>query len=419
LSRTCESFVNELLSLIPYKLIVAAYNFLPPLIVLSRGEGAVGVGIVSAVYMFGLFFGPLLWTKFASHANRKYLVMVGYIGLLLGLLMLTLPSMLYPGVFVTAFFPQASYFAVLAEVKRKKGSLGESLGKLEQLSGIAWAVGLLIGFAGVSFLTIPQFIILLAAMTLVSLPLVTMAVGSSMTSAFVNGFKELGKFNMWVLSSLGVTRVAVPQFKRDRRALSLYLFAIVFAVSSGFTFPQMATFLEDFFAAPNLIYLCYFIDACASTALFSVAGRARHRAYQFGYPLRILAYVALLASTYFVNLPLFLLFYLVEGLAWGFIMIFFEYSGLKLGEGVYGTQLSLRLFTYSVTSALSGFIIDSFGFLVPFVAGLLLFCSTWLFYGWFKKEIEGASQSGGQPIPRTSSEADRAVSKRAPTRNAT
>ena len=385
--------MNELLSIIPYKLIVAAYNFLPPLIVLAMGQGAVGVGIVSAVHMFGLFFGPLLWTKFASRTNRKYLVMLGYLGLFFGLLMLTRPSLLYLGVFVTAFFPQASYFAALAEVKRKKGSLGKSLGRLEQLSGIAWAVGLLVGFVGVSFLTIQQFIYLLAGMALIALPVVTMAVGSSMTNAFVNGFKELGKFNMWVISSLGVTQVAVPQFKRDRRALSLYLFALVFAVSSGFTFPQMATFLERLFSAPNLIYLCYFIDACASTALFGLAGKARHRAYLFGYPLRILAYVALLASTYFINLPLFLLFYLVEGLAWGFIMIFFEYSGLKLGEEVYGTQLSLRLFTYSVTSAFSGFIIDNFGFMFSFVVGLLLFCSTWFFYGWFKKEIEKASQS--------------------------
>lgn len=392
--------MNELLCLIPYKLVMAAYSFLPPLLVLSMGQGAVGVGIVSAVHMLGLFFGPLLWTKFASRTNRKYLVMLGYLGLFFGLLMLTNPRFLYPAVFITAFFPQASYFAVIAEIKRKKGSLGKELGKLEQLSGIAWAVGLLLGFAGVSLLEMPQLLLLLAGLALISLPVVTLAIGSSMTSAFVNGFKELGKFNMWVISSLGVTRVAVPQFKADRKAFSLYIFAVVFAVSSGLTFPQMATFLEDFFDAPTLIYLCYFIDACASTALFGIAGRTRHRAYAFGYPLRLLAYTALLASTFLRNLPLFLLFYLIEGLAWGFIMIFFQYSALKISEEVYGTQLSLRLFVYSITSAASGFIIENVGFATSFVAGLLLFGSTGLLYNKFKKEIEVGSKAANQPSPQ-------------------
>jgi MFS family permease len=396
--------VDDLLCLIPYKLIFAAYSFLPPLMILSMGKGAVEVGLVSAVHLLGLFFGPLVWSKFAPVANRKYMVIFGYLGLFSGLLLLANPSLIYLAVFILAFFPPAAYFAVLAEVKRKKGSLGAALGKLEQLSGVAWALGLLLGFFGIQMLSLSQLSLLLASLTLISLPLVALAVGSSMSGAFVNGFKELGNLRMWVISTGGITKVAVPKLKVARKALSLYFFGAIFALSSGLTFPQMPTFLKQVFNAPSLIYLCYFVDAAAAAALYGIAGRARHKAYLYGYFLRILAYVALLASTHFSNLPLLLLFYLVEGLAWGYIMMFFEYSGLKLGEEIYGTQLSIRLLLYSITSAASGFIVETVGFMTSFVAGLALFVSTILFYNHFRKEIEkeknGATQSGSLPSPQ-------------------
>jgi len=396
--------VNELLSLIPYKLIFAAYSFLPPLLVLSMGKGAVEVGLVSSIHLMGLFFGPLVWSKFAPVTNRKYLVILGYLGLFSGLSLLMIPGMIYPAVFVLAFFPQASYFAVLAELKRRKGSLGVALGRLEQISGAAWALGLVLGFFGVELLTLRQLILLLASLTLLSLPLVTIAVRSSVGGAVVNGLKEFERFGMWVLHTGGLQKVAVPKLKVDRRALSLYLFGAVFALSSGLTFPQMPTFLKQVFNAPNLIYLCYFIDASTSAALNRLAGKARHRAYLYGYPFRILAYFALLASARLHDFPLLLLFYFLEGLAWGFIMIFFEYSGLKLGEEIYGTQLSLRLLVYSITSAVSGFVVNNVGFMSSFVAGLLLFASTFLFYRHFRKEVKNGEATESRTIPQLPAE---------------
>ena len=95
---------------------MGAYSFLPPLLVLALGKGAIEVGIVSSIHLFGLFLGPLIWSKFAPVTNRKYLVILGYLGMLFGLLMLSNTNFIYPAVFIMAFFPQASYFAVIAEV---------------------------------------------------------------------------------------------------------------------------------------------------------------------------------------------------------------------------------------------------------------------------------------------------------------
>ena len=160
--------MNEVLGLIPHKLIFAAYHYLPALIVLSLGGDSVAVGLINALYYTGLFFAPLVWSRFSKKANHKHMITFGYILMALFLIVLSNPSWIYIATFSLAFFPQAIYFGVISEVKKRKGSLGENLGKLEQTAGIAWAIGLLLSFVAVQFIGLPQFALLLAALSALS-----------------------------------------------------------------------------------------------------------------------------------------------------------------------------------------------------------------------------------------------------------
>ncbi|MBR9689733.1 MAG: MFS transporter [Candidatus Altiarchaeota archaeon] len=389
--------MNELIMMMPYKVILAAYSSLPALILLSMGKGAIEIGILNSISLFGLLFGPILWSRFARVTNRKYLVAMGYLWIIVGLFMLTHTALIYPAVFVLAFFPQAVYFVAMAEIRRKEGSLGEALGNLEQTVGLAWAVGLLLGFVGVNILSLDQFTIVLASLATLSIPIVTRVIGEANIAKTVqDGIEELKEFEVWLFSTIGKIKIRAPQIKLEPRAFSLYLFGIVFSLSSGIIFPQLTTLLKFEFNAVKLIYMCLLIDALSSSAFFRIAGSLRHRGYIFGYILRLCAYSILLLSIMWGNMLLFLSFYLINGISWGFIMMFFEYSGLKIGEEVFGTFLFFRVLSFAIASAFSGILINSLGFFDSFLIAAILFSTTIFLYTEFESKSKKDADSHTQ-----------------------
>jgi MFS family permease len=374
------------MALVPYKLLFGVYNFLPPLLVLEAGGGPVGVGLVGALHLIGLLFGPLVWSRFCHVTSRRNVVVLGYLGLVAGLLLLTHPGLMYAAVFTMAFFPQAIYFAVMAELKQREGSLSHSIGRIGQVSQLAWAVGLLCGFAFTQFLTLQQTVWALLGMAVFLVPVVARAVGEESVNVFINGFEELRNLRMWAMSQVGALNVTAPRLKADARAYWFYLMGVVFSLASGITFSQISTFLETEFSASRLVYICFFIDAVCSAATYRAGSERRWASFKAGYPLRIVAFLVLMASARLHNLLLFLSFFVLSGTSWGFIMMFFEYAGLKLGKDVLGTVLSLRMLAYSLASAASGFMIERYGFNFVFSLGFLVFTLTALSHTRFEHE---------------------------------
>lgn len=389
--------MNELLAILPYKFILAASSYLPALIVLSLGQGSIAVGFITSVSVLGTLFGPVVWSRFALITNRKYMVAMAYLGLVFGLFLLMSPKWIYLAVFILSLFPQAAYFVALAEIRRKKGSLGESLGRLEEAVGIVWALGLALGFLGTEILGLDQFAVLLAGIGMLSIPIVTRAIGEfSVSRTVMDGLDELKKLEIWAIGAFGKLKIKHPQIHFKKEALSLYIFGIIYSFASGIIYTQLPTLLDMEFGAARMVYICVFIDALASAAIFRMAGLLRDRSYIYGYITRTIGYSILIAAIGLKNMFGVLLFYFMSGVSWGFIMMFFEYSGLKLGEKVFGTFLFFRLVSYALASGISGFMIDTLGFFNSFTIGFVIFLLTFFFYTGFEKEKKKVFQ-GYQP----------------------
>ncbi|MBR9681033.1 MAG: MFS transporter [Candidatus Altiarchaeota archaeon] len=390
--------MNELLAILPYKFILAAYSYLPALIVLSLGHGEIAVGFITSVSLIATLFGPVVWSRFSLVTNRKYLIALAYLGMVVGLLLITQIEWIYASVFILSLFPQAAYFVGIAEIRAREGHLGEALGDLEEAIGIVWAVGLLAGFIGSQLLSLDQFAILLASMGILSIPIVTRTIQeTSVVKTIQDGVEELRQLELWLVGVFGKIKIKYPSFHMNKDALSLYIFGIIFSFSSGFVFPQLPTLLDQSFGAAKLIYLCVFIEALTSAATFRLGGLLRDKSYIFGYFTRIISYSLLLTAVYMNSMLGLLLFYFVNGISWGFIMMFFEYSGLKLGEKVFGTFLSLRILAFVIASGMSGFMIRDLGFFQSFSIAFGIFLTTFLFYIKFEREKTKVSQEHTVP----------------------
>lgn len=373
--------MNELLGLVPYKFLAAAYSFLPSLIVLAYGGGAVGVGLVGAVTQLGFFLAPLFWSKFAMKTSHRRLMAFGYLSMVLGFILLSWPELVYIAAFFLAFFPTSIYFAAMSEVKRRKGDLGETLGKLEQLSGLAWAFGYFAGFLAIQMILPNAFAIILAGLALSSLPLVSVAIeDSGVAGVLRDGIKELKEFEIWFVSQLGKLKVSKFYFKADTKAKYLYLFGILFSISSALTFAQIPTLFELSFSAGSFVYIAFFIESLASSAFYFIAGKLKESSYVFGYVIRFVAFMALFIALVRHSMLWLLLFFLLIGFSWSFIMMFFEYVGLKMGEEIFGTLIAMRVLAVAVGSAFSGFLVNTVGFMNMFILALIVFVPTIVLY---------------------------------------
>ncbi len=382
--------MEEILSMLPYKFIFAGYNYLPALLILSFGGDSVSVGIINSIYYFGLFLAPLLWSRFSKKANHKSMITLGYATMAIGLIMISHSSLIYLATFILAFFPQSIYFGALSELKKKKGSLSEKLGRLEQTSGLAWAFGLIVSFFMVQFFSLSEFSLILALLSILSFPFISFIFHDfgflKMASRSIHGLRE---FQTWLFSkSHGALISNIKEVKL------IYLLICVYSISSGIIILQLPTLITNIFGAGSLVYICSFVGSIASASLFKVAGRLKYSSYKIGYVLKMLGFGLLLSSIYFESLILLLLFYLVNGFSWSFIMMFFEYASLKVGEEVFGTAIALRLLAIAIFSVISGYLIKFLGFFNAFLIGVVIMASTILIY----KKFEKNQQSFGVQI---------------------
>lgn len=378
--------MNELLGLIPYKFLMAAYTFLPALIVLSFGGGAVEVGLIGAVGQFGLFLAPLFWSRFSTVTSHRRLMAFGYLSMFFGFLILSTHKLIYFAVFFIAFFPTSIYFAAMSEAKRRKGDLGEILGKIEQFCGISWAFGYLTAFLVIQMIAPTAFAVILAGLALSSLPLVAIAIEEpNVVGVVKDGVQELKEFEMWLITQLGKFKITKFHFEADIKAIYLYIFGIVFSISSALMYAQMPTLFNSVFNVGSFVYLAFFIESLTSAAFYRIAGSLKDKSFVVGYGVRFFAFIALFFAIVKQSMLSLLIFFFLIGISWSFIMIFFEYVGLKMGEEILGTMLALRVLAIAIGSAFSGFIVDWIGFLNMFILSMIIFIPTIVLYIDFEK----------------------------------
>ncbi|MBR9679678.1 MAG: MFS transporter [Candidatus Altiarchaeota archaeon] len=359
-------------AIVPYKILLAAFSFLPALLVLELGGDAVSVGFVSAVQLTGMLFGPLFWSKLSLRIDRRHLVALGYLAFFVGLLLLSRPGWIYPAVFIIEFFSASIFYALLSELKHNSKNISKGIGKFEQIGELAWAAGLLLGFVAVQFLSLQEFTLALALLVIAAFPFISKSIdGKGAGSVIKQGVKGFGEISIWVKGGLEQFKLSYQKPSISSDHLPFYLIGIFYSIVSGTIMSQIPTLLVEVFSAGELLYLLSFAGVLFTASFCKPASTLKTKSFGVGYILKLITFSILILSAKTSNFLLLLLFFAFNGTSWAFIKIFFEYFGLKLGEEVLGNFMFFRLLAYTVGSAASGFIVRSFGFSNTFLFATL------------------------------------------------
>ena len=121
--------MKEILVYFPYGVLTAVAAILPILILIDAGGTAFQVGLLAALSAFCNLISGLFWPKYLRASNKANVVVMGYLGLFLGLLVMQKPNMVFPATAIISFFPRAIFYATISELKARSTALSGSLGK--------------------------------------------------------------------------------------------------------------------------------------------------------------------------------------------------------------------------------------------------------------------------------------------------
>jgi len=358
--------MKPILVYLPYEILRAALGLLPALIVLNAGGSAIHIGMLAALSSFCNMMGGFFWPRYLKAANRASVIIMGYLGLFLGLVLMNQPRLVFPATAVVQFFPLAIFYAVMSAMKNSE-VLGSSLGRFFRFTSMAAAVGYTIGLVGTSLVAPQTLAMFLAFGALASIPFVATTIGEEGLAQLLDGgmteFKRMG-------SLLTCGRIRLPRFDFGREQLPFLFTSAIFSICFGMVFSQRANVVKSWFGLDWPVYAFMLIDIFFSILVYGVAGRFEGRGLRIGHTLLVFCLLCFLAALHWFSIPLLVIVYILSGLFWPFINIFYSAYGLGISEELLGANLSIRSTFYILGSLTSGYFIEQWGFFWTFAVAL-------------------------------------------------
>lgn len=361
--------MDEVLVYFPYGVWTAVTVMLPALIVLDAGGTAFHVGLLAAIRTACSLVGGFFWPRYLKVANRASVVVMGYLGLFLGLFMMGNSGLLFLGTVVASFFPIAIFYVAMSEIKHRESRLGSQLGRFYRFTSLATALGYLLGAVATWLLPPTTVAVVLAFVSLASVPLVAGSLGEESLHRLINGgIREFSRMG---------ARVREKEFGQGGvgfglRQVPFLLTSALFSICFGMVFSQRATVIEAWLGHGHLVYVFLLLDICVSALVYGVAGQTEQKGLLIGHLLLMLDLACILLALKTTSLPFLILFFVFSGAFWPFINMFYHSYGLGLSEELLGANMSTRNGFYMVGSLLGGWLAESWGFPRTFALGALM-----------------------------------------------
>ena len=358
--------MKEAVVYFPYGVLTAVVAILPVLILIDAGGTAFQVGLLAALTAFCNLVGGIFWPKYLKVTSKASVVVMGYLGLFLGLLMMQNPSLLFLATAVAVFFPQAIFYATITELKARTTALSGNLGRFYSFASVATAVGYVLGAAGTHFLDPLPFARVVAFLSLFSIPVVASTLSEESLGRLVsNGITEFRRMG----SHLAGRNLRVVRFGFGLEKLPFLLTSSIFSICFGIVFSQRTNFVKTWRASNFIVYALLLMEVIISSMVYRLAGRADQKGLYIGHAFLILCLGSFLMAVHFLSLPWIVLAYIFGGIFWPFINVFYSSYGLGFSEELLGVNLSTRSTFYIVGSLLGGFLVENYGFLLAFAIG--------------------------------------------------
>ncbi|MBR9681686.1 MAG: MFS transporter [Candidatus Altiarchaeota archaeon] len=358
--------LREILVYFPYGILVAIAAILPILILIDAGGTAFQVGLLAALSAFCNLFGGFFWPKYLRIANKASLIVMGYLGMFLGLLLLQEPRLVFVATAIIAFFPRAIFYATISELKARSHALSGSLGKFYKFASIATAIGYVAGAVGTHFLSPIAFTKIVAFFALASVPLLAGTLSEESLGRLMgrgmNEFRRMG-------SQIANHRIRLTRVEFGRDKIPFLLTSAIFSLSFGLVFSQRANFVKTWRDSNFIVYALLFMEMMLSALIYDLAGKEDQKGLYIGHALLMVCLVSFLLAIHYLSLPWIVTAYLFAGLFWPFINIFYNSYGLGFSEELLGANLSARSLFYMIGSLIGGFLVEQYGFFVSFSAG--------------------------------------------------
>jgi|GEM_PF-6951728 len=374
-----------------YRAIMTFYSPIPAILAINFGWGAKAVGIIAALTSMGSLFSNYFWPRYAAKAEKAGVISLGFLGIILGALLLQNSKTLILAVIVMSLLPDAAYYFLLEGVRRKRGKLSKNVSSFYRSESAGMLGGSVLGAIS-SYVLSESFLpfVLLGASILSVLISMKYLDHLSVEPTPKRGIveerlvtsKKMKKFGLKYVGEIGLTRKMLP-----------YLFMSgLFSLSFSLIYPQLPVIVEMVFGNASLFYTFTILARVFGTLAYKLAGSLNHKSFWIGWPIRLLAFL-LIAATRFTKwaLPV---FFLVAGFGWAFIKTFYGIMNLESGEKLTSLNLVVRSLFYTLGSAVSGTLMVSIGFVgSALISSLLFFLAPWWLIATNKNIREKRAQS--------------------------
>ena len=352
--------------IILYQALMSFYWPLPALIAINNGMGARFVGFIVALSTVCQLISSLFWPKYSKFSDKTRGISLGFIGILVGSVLLQNVNTLIPAVIILSILPGAAYYSLLNDVRNSAGSLSENVSGFLKRDSVGRLIGFTIGTFGAFFFTTAQLPILLFTLAVFfALAASGLSGGNGWSTLVDDSLIELHTIDkglrsgriFWMINNIGLEKAAIPYMLTS--ALFSFGFATIFA--------QMTVIIEIIFGNALLFYLMSLLSRVFMIIAYQFAGRVRSPLL-FGYALRSSMMIFLFLGL--INKWLMVPFFMFSGAGLSFLLTFYNLRNLRLGSEMISLNVSARLIAYSIGSYLSGIILEAGGIIATGIISL-------------------------------------------------
>ena len=346
-------------------------------------SSAIYVGIVSFLLAFGDIVGNVYWYKMSRRKNVFLLSYLSFISLFL--LLFNKISLVLISAYLFSFFNAAGYISLLhSKFFRKKPK--ERLAKFEKFGGIAYVIGLALGFSIklISYFEIIPLIEIFALISILSLyKTIRREVEKEVSKGLIaiEDFIEKSPKGFSLLISTIVRSLTLFSFTffslRKPSKIKFHIPYILFFFAAGLLLPQIVTVIKEKNLGDIWVYFSYFLGSLFSLLGYQIIQKTRN-SKKIGVSslfLRVFLFLSFffltILSGIFLQISI-IVFKILQGFTWGVLLVWFNYLIIKRKKSELGINLSLRSFSSSLGNFFGGFLFEFNPLILSLVSSSLI-----------------------------------------------
>ncbi len=412
--------------------IIAPYKFLGALITTLSMILAVdlyrhiGASIVFSLIMAGNMLASIIFGKYLFNIKRKgLLIVLGFVGTLFStsiILKAKSIEMLSLAVFIYSLLSNSTYFALLSILSDLKKY--ELVGRIEEVGGWAWVLGLLFGAFAVKILgmqAVLQLLVISSILSLIYSIYILDVLRAKIIKAGIR--KRRKKIKIEESGLLILLEKSLEIFEKEvdvvakkvsasmhsivkspymlpfihmkvslpKKNLDVHITFFALFLSFGIVFSQIVAFMKDKGIENSTIFIFSLVSSILSAMFYKKAVDVYDIRGFVGIRLLMLAIllISILAHGYYFAF-LMLLFYILNGYTWAYIVVSPNKMFIEHSKGDLGVNNFFKNLGYAIGGIFSGFIVESAGFLACFAVSSAIILLTYMF-GRFT--VNGAKKS--------------------------